>query len=213
MKKLLKVSALGLSCALFAAATIPEGESNEGSGPNSERTSYTVNNMDASIIWTGGKVIGGSHTGSLELKENSLEFMGKDLVGGSFVADMNTMEVTDLSGSSAEKLNRHLKSDDFFGVSNYPESTFTISDVKAGSEKGEYKVTGDLTIKSTTLPISFPVQMTWEGNQAIASAKIKINRADFDVRHGSGRFFSGLGDRAIKDEFMLDVRIVSYVGE
>ena len=213
MKKFIKISALGLSCALSLAATIPEEGSNEGSEPTSARTSYTVKNMDASIIWTGGKVIGGSHTGSLELKENSLEFMGKDLVGGSFVADMNTMEVTDLSGSSAEKLNRHLKSDDFFGVSNYPESTFIISDVKAGSEKGEYMVTGDLTIKSTSLPISFPVQMTWEGNQAIASAKIKVNRADFDVRHGSGRFFSGLGDRAIKDEFMMDVRIVSYVGE
>ena len=213
MKKFIKVSALGLSCALFAAANTPEVESNEGYGPNSESTRNIVKNMDASIIWTGGKVIGGSHTGSLELKENSLEFMGKDLVGGSFVVDMNSMKVTDLSGSSAEKLNGHMKSDDFFGVSNYPESTFIISDVKAGSEKGEYMVTGDLTIKSTSLPISFPVQMTWEGNQAIASAKIKVNRADFDVRHGSGRFFSGLGDRAIKDEFMMDVRIVSYVGE
>ena len=195
---------------MFAAATIPKEGSNEGSGPNSGSTRNIVKNMDASIIWTGGKVIGGSHTGSMELKENSLEFMGKDLVGGSFVVDMNSMKVTDLSGSSAEKLNGHLKSDDFFGVSNYPESTFIISDVKAGSEKEEYIVTGDLTIKSTSLAISFPVQMTWEGNKAIVSAKIKVNRADFDVRHGSGRFFSGLGDRAIKDEFMLDVRIVSY---
>ena len=213
MKKLIKVSTLGLSCALFAAATIPEGESNEGSGPNKGRPGYVVKNMDASIIWTGSKIIGGSHTGSLELKENSLEFMGNDLVGGSFVVDMNSMKVMDLSGSSAEKLNRHLKSDDFFGVSSYPESTFTISDVKAGSEKGEYKVTGNLTIKSTSLPISFPVKMTWKGNQAIATAKVKVNRADFDVRYGSGRFFSGLSDRAINDEFMLDVRIVSYVGE
>ncbi len=210
MKKFIKVSALVLFCALFAAATIPEEGSNEGSRPNSGSTRNIVKNMDASIIWTGGKVIGGSHTGSMELKENSLEFMGKDLVGGSFVVDMNSMKVTDLSGSSAEKLNGHLKSDDFFGVSNYPESTFIISDVKAGSEKEEYIVTGDLTIKSTSLAISFPVQMTWEGNKAIVSAKIKVNRADFDVRHGSGRFFAALGDRAIKDEFMLDVRIVSY---
>ena len=118
--------------------------------------------MDACIIWTGSKIIGGRHSGSMELKENSNEFMGNDLVDGSFVVDMNSMKVLDLSGSSAEKLNWHLKSDDFLGISNYPESTFTISDVKAGSEKGEYNVTGDLTIKSPSLPISFPVQMTWK---------------------------------------------------
>ena len=213
MKKFITVCTLSLSCALFAAATIPTVESEEGSGPNSGRTSYTVKNMEASIIWTGRKITGASHTGSMELKENSLEFMGKNLVGGSFVVDMNSIKVRDLSGSSAEKLTRHLKSDDFFGVSNYPESNFTISDVKAGSEKGKYEVTGDLKIKSTTLPISFPVQMTWEGNQAIATAEIKVNRADYDVRYGSGRFFAGLGDRAINDEFRLEVRIVSYVGE
>jgi polyisoprenoid-binding protein YceI len=213
MKKFIKASVMGIYYALFISATIPTDESEEGSGPNSGRTSYTVKNMEASIIWTGRKITGANHTGSMELKENSLEFMGKDLVGGSFVVDMNSIKVMDLSGSSAEKLTRHLKSDDFFGVSNYPESNFTISDVKAGSEKGEYKVTGDLRIKSTTLPISFPVQLTWKGNQAIATAEIKVNRADFDVRYGSGRFFAGLGDRAINDEFMLEVRIVSYVGE
>jgi polyisoprenoid-binding protein YceI len=212
MKNLHKVSALSIACALSISAAIPGVASDEGSVSKGENTRYTVDNMTASITWRGSKITGGSHYGSVALKENSLEFMGNHLVGGSFVIDMNSMTVTDLSGSSAERLMRHLKSDDFFGVSNYPESTFTITDVNASSELGEYRVAGELTIKSTTLPISFPVQIAWEGNEAVATAKIKVNRADFDVRYGSGRFFSGLGNRTINDEFTLDVKIVSYVG-
>jgi polyisoprenoid-binding protein YceI len=102
-----------------------------------------------------------------------------------------------------------LKSEDFFGVSKYPTSMFKISNVKPGEEADEYHVTGDLTIKSTTLPITFPLVISWDADRAIAKARITMDRADFDVRYGSGRFFEGLGDKAIKDEFTLDVTIVS----
>jgi polyisoprenoid-binding protein YceI len=107
------------------------------------------------------------------------------------------------------KLEKHLKSDDFFGVSNYPTSTFEISRAEPGEKVGEYVVTGNLTIKSTTLPISFPVTINREAERATAEAKITVNRVDFDVRYGSGRFFDDLGNQAIKDEFTLDVTIVS----
>ena len=201
MKNIIKISIMGLASTIFMASSMPA----------KENARFITRAQDASIIWTGGKITGGSHTGTLDLKDHSLEFLGRELVGGSFTIDMHSMTTTDLSGGSAEKLIGHLKSDDFFGVSTYPVSTFTITKVENGMETGEFNITGDLNIKSTTLPISFKINMEWKGNQAIASANIKVNRADFDVRYGSGRFFDNLGNRAIKDEFALDVRIVTEV--
>jgi polyisoprenoid-binding protein YceI len=163
----------------------------------------------SSLTWEGGKIIGGKHVGTLSLRESSLNFDGTKLVGGSFVIDMTSIQNTDLDEGSAKKLEGHLKSEDFFGVSKYPTSMFNITNVKPGDRDNEYHITGDLTIKSTTLPISFPVVISWEADRTIAKAKISVDRADFDVRYGSGRFFDGLGDKAIKDEFNLDVTIVS----
>lgn len=199
------------STILFASKS-PGEKTGETGAHTGKESRYVTSASDATIIWKGWKIIGGSHTGTMALEENVLEFVGKELVGGSFTIDMNAMTTTDLGGSSAEKLIRHLKSDDFFGVATYPTSTFVITEVKKGTEPGVYHVTGDLTIKSTTLPISFPMRMEWDENQATATASISVNRADFDVRFGSGRFFDGLGNSAISDEFLLDVSIVTNVG-
>jgi polyisoprenoid-binding protein YceI len=211
MKKSIFVTAITIASTAGTVSIAKAEGSKKSTDSKSEAVSYVVSEMDASIVWSGSKITGSSHTGTMELAENLLEFKGKDLAGGSFVMDMNSMKNTDLSGGSADKLIGHLKSDDFFGVASYPTSEFKITEVKPGTNAGEYHVTGDLTIKSTTLPITFPVNISWEGNRAIASAQIVVNRADYDVRFGSGRFFDNLGNNAIKDEFTLDVKIVSEV--
>ena len=209
MKNLINyVTLIGLALVLMASGYITE----DGSRPyasSETATSHMVLNEASSIQWEGSKIVGGKHVGTIAIHESSLMFDGTELIGGTFVMDMSSIKTTDLSGESAAKLEGHLKSDDFFGVSSYPISTFTISDVKPGEGAEEYYVTGDMTIKSTTLPISFPVSIMWDGDRAIAKAKISVDRADFDVRFGSGRFFDGLGNKAIKDEFTLDVVIVS----
>lgn len=39
-------------------------------------------------------------------------------------------------------------------------------------------------------------------------APISFDRSLYDVRFGSGKFFSNLGDNAINDEIMLNVKLV-----
>jgi polyisoprenoid-binding protein YceI len=213
MKNLINyITIMGLALVLMASNYIIE-EGNEPNTSSKMATSHVVLDEASSIIWEGSKIVGGKHVGTIAIEESSLVFNGTDLVGGSFVMDMNSIKNSDLDDGSAKKLEGHLKSEDFFGVSEYPISTFSISDVKSGEEAGEYHVTGDLTIKSTTLPISFPVNIMWDGDRAVAKAMISVDRADFDVRFGSGRFFDGLGNRAIKDEFTLDVTIVSEMAD
>ncbi len=209
MKKLINFISLGGLAVVLMASTYILDEGNEPSSSSASAVSHVVLDEASSLIWEGGKIIGGKHAGTLAINESSLFFDGTKLAGGSFVMDMTSIKNTDLDEGSAKKLEGHLKSEDFFGVSKYPTSTFSISKVEPGDNLDEYNVTGNLTIKSTTLPISFPVVINWDADRAIAKAKISVDRADFDVRYGSGRFFDGLGDKAIKDEFTLDVTIVS----
>ena len=133
---------------------------------------------------------------------------GDQLTGGSFVIDMTSIACTDLKGETAGKLEGHLKSDDFFGVNNFPTATFNITQVVSRGTAGSYKITGDLTLKETTKPVRFNVQITEEDGQKIATGDVSIDRSDFNVRYGSGSFFDNLGDNTIYDEFDLSIRLV-----
>jgi polyisoprenoid-binding protein YceI len=208
MKNLMRTGVLAIAGVALMSANINEEGMNRRSSSGKMMT-HKVIDRESSVVWEGSKITGGSHTGTMAMMESSLTFDGSILAGGSFTIDMNSITTTDLSGGSAQKLVGHLKSDDFFGVTTYPTSSFVITEVKPGEKPGEYHVRGDLTIKSTTMPIDFPVMMNWEGDRAMATAKITIDRTEFDVRYGSGKFFDGLGDAAIRDEFTLDVTIVS----
>lgn len=162
----------------------------------------------SNIVWKGYKVTG-SHTGNIKLKSGELDFEEGKLVGGSFVIDMLSIENTDLSGEYKQKLEGHLKSDDFFGVKNHPTAKFVITKVASQGTPGDYKVTGDLTIKDITKPIKFFTNVKEEGDNRVAVAEVKVDRSEYNVRYGSGSFFDNLGDKTIYDEFDLEVTIVS----
>lgn len=170
--------------------------------------SYKVDTDESVINWKGYKVTG-QHYGTVKLKEGSLEYTDGMLSGGSFAIDMGTITVGDLEGEYKGKLENHLKSDDFFGVKNYPTAKFVITEVISRGKPGDYRITGDLTIKETTKPVKFNASITEEGGKHVAMADITIDRAEYDVRYGSGSFFDNLGDKTIYDEFDLQVKLVA----
>ncbi|MBJ7882401.1 YceI family protein [Gelidibacter salicanalis] len=165
----------------------------------------TVKNVDvtnSAITWVGHKVTG-QHDGSITLKEGTLKFDDKEqLTGGSFIMDMTTLTVEDLEGESKGKLEGHLKSDDFFGVDNHKTSKFVITKVEG--KNGKYKVTGDLTIKGISFPNTF--DMTVNDNNT-ATAILKVDRTKYDIKFRSTSFFDGLADKAIYDNFDLNVNL------
>ncbi len=166
-----------------------------------------VDTSDSVISWKGYKVLG-SHEGTLSLKSGDLQMQDGALVGGSFVIDMGSINCTDLDGEAKGNLEGHLKSPDFFGVGDFPTATFNITNVVSRGTAGAYKITGDLTIKKTTKPVRFNVQISEEEGQQVAVGEVQIDRSDFDVRYGSGSFFDNLGDNTIYDEFDLGIRLV-----
>lgn len=155
----------------------------------------------STVTWVGKKVTG-QHEGTLKLQSGTLEFDGKTLTGGNFVVDMTTIIVTDLEGKGKNNLEGHLKSDDFFGVENHKTARLKITEVKKG-RSDSYIVTGDLTIKGKTNPITF--NMAVNGNNATAS--VNIDRTKYDIKYGSSSFFDNLRDKAIDNEFELNVKL------
>ena len=159
-----------------------------------------VNTESSVVKWTGYKVTG-QHEGTIMIKKGSLTFKNNVLVGGKFVIDMSTINTTDLEGDYKKKLDGHLKADDFFGVEKHKTASMVFTTIKQNG--ANYIVNADLTIKGITNKVKFKMQVS--ENSAIAN--LKIDRTKFDIKYGSASFFDDLKDRAIYDEFDLNVNL------
>jgi len=173
----------------------------------SEPTVYNVDATESSIEWTGNRVVGGGHNGTLSLKEGSLVFADGVFSGGSFIIDMTTINTTDLTGERKQRLDNHLKNEDFFHVDLFPTASLVITNVVAAGA-GRFRVSGNITIKDITRPVEFPAAVAMVGGRVVASASFSIDRTEFNVRYGSGSFFENLGNRAISDQIPLVVNLV-----
>ena len=161
-----------------------------------------VDATKSSINWLAKKVTG-QHEGTVNLKEGNLIFKGKKVVGGNFTVDMTSMTTTDLkAGQGKEKLDGHLKSEDFFGTEKFPTSTLVFKSIGEKSA-GVYSVTADLTIKGVTNSVNF--ELTAAANTA--TAKLTIDRTKFGIKYGSKSLADTIADRAIDDEFELTVAL------
>ncbi|MDA9555206.1 YceI family protein, partial [Pelobium sp.] len=151
----------------------------------------------------------GQHTGELKIASGTLNANGKTLAGGTFAMDMTSISCTDLDASNGAKLLGHLKSDDFFSVQKNPTSKFVINKITANGAENVV-ISGDLTIKGITNSISFPATVKQKGNVLVAVANgVKIDRTKFDIKYGSKSFIAGIGDKAIDDEFELNINLVA----
>lgn len=168
--------------------------------------SFKVEASKSKVAWLAKKVTG-QHNGVVTLNSGTLSVSEGSITGGSFTINMTSIECLDLQGEWKDKLVGHLKSDDFFSVEKNPMSKFDITNV---SKKGEETiVTGNLTIKGITQSISFPASISQKGKVIVAIATIKIDRTKFDIKYGSKSFIEGIGDKAIDDEFELQVNLVA----
>jgi len=166
--------------------------------------SKKINTETSMIEWVGKKVTG-AHNGSIKFVSGSLQFDGNKLKGGQFQVDMTSITVLDLqTGKGKEKLEGHLKNDDFFGVDKHPASTLVFKTVKDNGN-GNYTITADLTIKGITKPVTFEMAVS----NGRARTSFKVDRTKYDIKYGSGSFFDNLGDKAIYDDFELTV-VVYY---
>ncbi|MBT2692756.1 YceI family protein [Bacillus sp. ISL-55] len=117
---------------------------------------------------------------------------------GSYSADVEAADLTDLTTASIafkidvasidtrnEDRENHLKSADFFDVENYPTIDFKSTSITRDGD--DYKVTGDLTIKDVTKPVTFDVEFGGKGTNPWGvevygfEAEAKVNREEFGL--------------------------------
>ena len=70
-------------------------------------------------------------------------------------------------------------------------------------------VTGNLTIKGITHPVSFPATIEVGDEIVKANGKLVIDRTLWDVRYRSGKFFDNLKDQAIADSIEFHIMIIA----
>ncbi|WP_026628689.1 MULTISPECIES: YceI family protein [Dyadobacter] len=168
----------------------------------------TVDTKSSTITW-GAKKVTGTHAGSVPVESGTLIVDGNKLKGGTFVADVKSLVVTDVTDKEMNgKLTGHLKSDDFFSVEKHPQAKLVISSVtpKGGDA---YDVTGKLTIKGITQDVKFPATVKADAKKVTAVAKVTVDRTKYDIKFRSSNFFENLGDKAIDNDFTLDVNLVA----
>jgi polyisoprenoid-binding protein YceI len=86
------------------------------------------------------------------------------------------------------KRDEHLRSADFLDVANYPQVTFVSRNIQQAGD-GTLKVTGDLTIRGTSKPVTLEVEPLgdslvdpWGNTKRGASARARINRKDWALQ-------------------------------
>jgi len=142
-------------------------------------------------------------TWAIDPTHTTVEFIGRHLVftkvRGRFTGVSGAVTVADDPNASSVEItldaasittgtpdrDAHLKSADFFDVESYPEITFKSTSVEWKGHEGT--VTGDLTVRGVSKPITLDVDLTgvvtdpWGGDRAVFSASGEVDREDWGL--------------------------------
>lgn len=178
-------------------ATLPAGKDLE-----------TLNVAKGQLNWTASK-IGGKHLGTVDVKSGTVTVLHNTLITGEFLIDMQSIKNIDLDGEQRSKLENHLRSEDFFGVEEYPEAKFLITEVVNGSETAmaTHTITGDLQIRNITRSISFPANVSFVGDEILVSTPaFTIDRTLWRLKYRS-KALGTAPDLIIDDDITLVIAL------
>ncbi len=173
-------------------------------------TTYSIDKTHTDVIFAAKHMMVTTVRGKFGAVEGTLnlDLANPTASSGSFsvgAASLNT---------GVEQRDGHLRSADFFDTETYPVITFVSTKV-AGKGGSDYSVTGDLTIRDVSRPITFEVEYlgsykSMAGvDRAGFHASGKINREDFGLTWNVGLEAGGwLVGKDIKIEIDLAVEAV-----
>jgi polyisoprenoid-binding protein YceI len=169
------LSRIALTVGLAAALSLPAAAANSNwqIDPAHSSAQFSVRHMAISTV-----------RGAFSKVTGTVVFDDKDI-------SKSTIDVTIDANSVDTRVpdrDNDLRSDKFFDVAHYPSITFKSKKVEQVAP-GKLKVTGDLTIRSTTKEVvldvegpTVPMKDPWGNTRVAATATTKINRQDFGVK-------------------------------
>ena len=201
---------IATSCSSKSGNKVDASDAKEATA-NIGSQKLVVDTLASTVAWKGYKP-GGSHHGTLGIKQGELSVENGELVSGTFTLDMNKILCEDLTDAKMnEQLVGHLKSADFFDVAKYPECKFTITTVeKLNDGVNSHRISGNLELKGVSKNITFDAKVTNEGTSYKATtATFTIDRTQWGVNYGSKNIFKDLKDSFINDDMEVTITIVA----
>ena len=165
---------------------------------------------NSQIKWIGRKVTG-EHSGTLNLSGGWVVLDKNSINSGKFIFDMASISNTDIESPEwKQKLEDHLKSEDFFHTDLFPHAILEIKKRQSlviENSKISAQVLADLTIRGITHEIKFPFDLTQSQNNFNAEGSVDIDRTLYNIQYKSGKFFDELGDKLIYDNFTVQFMV------
>lgn len=202
------ISIIGIGCEGKYISDQEAVDINEVKAVNSptRATGVPIDTAKSIILWKGTKMRGnGKHEGTLKFIEGELLYNDDQLVGGHFIADMNSVAISDMPAHervAIRNLTNHLKSE--FNTIEYPYSRFEITKVQY-LEGSNIQLSGNLTIKYVTKSISIPVVAHFSDEKIKQfMTKFKFDRFAWNI----GIDGSWLEKRLVDKDIELNIVIV-----
>lgn len=168
---------------------------------------FEIQKESSTVNWTGKKVLG-LHTGTINISRGQIDIANGTINSSEVVIDMTSLRITDISDpQSLNDFKNHLWNDEFFSIEGYQTSSLKIQQGELVGEN-EYKLTGQLTIKDITRPITFCARIEILTDFLYSTGELLIDRTLYNIRYGSGKFIDNLGDKLIYDEFVLQFKLI-----
>lgn len=184
MKRITGFTLLLLGGACTQAPNAPKAEVTEARTPaaSTSTTSQYRIDVNGSQLRAIGTKVTGRHEIAFPIKEGLLQVDGSGCVtGGKVVIHIAGLQVLDLTGELKEKLEKHLKSPDFFDAEKYPEGVFEITSCEKTDTA--YVLSGNLTLRGVTKGIRFPAKIAQETAALVATTSFNINRQEWGIAY------------------------------
>lgn len=164
---------------------------------------------NSKLFWSAERIVGGSHTGTVAIKEGSLELHDNGIPSGGKI----TFDMTGITESkNSEAFLGHISSDDFFSVETFPTAMVEITNLEAAGGEN-FNATANLTIKDSTNEIEFPVKIVEADGVFKVTADIEIDRTQWGITFDSASVFKQIGDKAIRDIVPISFEIMTVPAE
>src|SRR5690606_2627331 len=122
-----------------------------------EPGSYEVAPDHTMVVWTVSHMRVSPLRGAIGARDGTLELDPSDPGAAKVSVSFNIADMT----TTVPAFTQHLLSADFFDAEAHPTASFTSTSVEADGEKA--KITGDLTLKGITRPITLEAEFFGAG--------------------------------------------------
>lgn len=180
-----------------AAPPVPEGATDI----------WTIDSSHTSAHFTVRHMLVSTVPGQLGPVVGWVRYDGKDPAS---ISVNVAIDVTNINTQNPGR-DRHLRTDDFFNVEQFPDMTFVSKRVES-IQQGSFKLVGDLTIRGVTKEVTLdvegphgPIQRASNRPPIVgATSTTTINRKDFGVKYNA---LIEAGGAVVSDEVKVTINI------